>query len=182
LRAGFDQLLGFDTGEIDGLRRQAVRARDRAGESLHVLLSERGAKHLDPQIAARMVTAGNQGMLAGDALVFVATDLGYRAETCADGAAAIRTQVQALLAQLTSLGDRLEGRHAAREAKPVAAQSLRAAALGCLDSAEDDPAAGRSALALVLAGEWAQNLGRLEAGLEEPVSAAVTASRIPWWR
>lgn len=47
LQAAFDQLLGSEVGnDIDDQRRRAVRARDRAGESLQVLLSERGAQHL----------------------------------------------------------------------------------------------------------------------------------------
>jgi uncharacterized membrane protein YccC len=184
LGPAFDRVLGLEVGgDIDALRNRAVRAGDRAGEGLQVLLAERGAKHLEPQTAAALVTAGNQGMLAADALTVVATDLGYRAEACADAAAAIRTQVRALLAQLTSLADGLEDdRHVIGKAKPASAQALRAAALGCLDRRDGEPVAGRTALALVIAGEWAQNLARLEAGLEQPVSAAVAAARIPWWR
>jgi hypothetical protein len=45
-----------------------------------------------------------------------------------------------------------------------------------------DPSAEGSALALVMAGEWAENLARLATGLEQPVSVAVAAARIPWWR
>jgi len=37
-------------------------------------------------------------------------------------------------------------------------------------------------MAVVIAGEWVQNLARLEAGLEETVSAAAVASQIRWWR
>jgi uncharacterized membrane protein YccC len=180
----FDKVLGLEVGgDIDEVRRQAVRARDRASEGLQVLLAERGAKHLEPRTAAAMVTAGNQGMLAADALTVVANDLGYRAEACADGAAAIQGQVQTILAQLTSLADRLEhGRQATGEAAPVSPQALRAAALGCLDRAGGEPATIPSALALVIAREWAENLARLETDLETPVSAAVAAARIPWWR
>jgi uncharacterized membrane protein YccC len=184
LGLAFDRVLGFEVaGVSDGLRRQAVRARDRAGESLQVLLSERSATHLEPRIAAALVTAGNQGMLAADALTVVATDLGYRAGACVEGATAIRVQVRALLAQLTSLADCLEvGRTAPGKAEPISAQALRAAALACLERGDQVPDANRSAQALVIAGEWAQNLARLEADLDQPVSAAVTAARIPWWR
>jgi uncharacterized membrane protein YccC len=180
----FDLVLGFELAAVsDELRRQAVRARDRAGESLQVLLSERGATHLEPRIAAALVTAGNQGMLAADALAVVATDLGYRAGACVEGATAIRAQVRALLAQLTSLADCLEvGRTVPGKAEPISAQALRAAALACLERGDQAPDANRSAQALVIAGEWAQNLARLEADLDQPVSAAVTAARIPWWR
>jgi uncharacterized membrane protein YccC len=180
----FDRVLGFEVeGGIDEVRRRAVRARDRAGEGLQVLLSERGRKHLDPQTAAAMVTAGNQGILVADALTVVADDLGYRAEGCVDGAVAIRGQVRAILAQLIRLADRLEhGRPANASGVPVSAKTLRAAALACLDGAEDEPATVHSALALVIAREWAENLARLQTDLETPVSAAVAAARIPWWR
>ena len=65
---------------------------------------------------------------------------------------------------------------------PISVPALRAAALGCMERGDAAPAVHRSALALVIAGEWAQNLARLETGLDRPVSAAVTAARIPWWR
>jgi hypothetical protein len=41
---------------------------------------------------------------------------------------------------------------------------------------------GRGAMAVVMAGEWVQNLTRLEADLEESVNAAVEAAQKPWWR
>ena len=184
LGPGFDQVLGFEVaGEFNELRRQAVRARDRAGEGLQLLLAERGVKHLEHQAAAALVIAGNQGMLAADALSVVATDLGYRAKACAEGAAAIRTEVKALQAQLTNLADRLVAdRDTNEKTKPVSLSSMRAATLGCLDRTTHEQDGQRSALALVVAEEWAQNLARLAGGLEQPVSAAVAAARIPWWR
>jgi len=33
-----------------------------------------------------------------------------------------------------------------------------------------------------MAGEWVQNLARLEADLEGEVTSAVEAARRPWWR
>ena len=38
------------------------------------------------------------------------------------------------------------------------------------------------ALSVVIAREWALNLARLEADLEQPVSRVVKASGVPWWR
>jgi uncharacterized membrane protein YccC len=184
LGRGFDQVLGAEAaGDIEVLRRQAVSARDRAGEGLQVLLSERGVKHLEQQTAAALVNAGNQGMLAADALSVVATDLGYRAESCADGAAAIRTEVRALQAQLTDLADRLvDDRGVDGKPKPVSTPAMRAAAIGCLDRSTREPSTDRSALALVIAAEWAENLARLATGVEQPLTLAVAAARIPWWR
>jgi uncharacterized membrane protein YccC len=184
LEWAFNRVLGSDaSGDADPLRRQAVRARDRASEALDSLLAERGAKHLEPQTAAVIVAAGNQGMLAGDALTVISTELGYRAGGCPDGAAALRIQVGALLARFLRVADDLEQeRHGTGSTEPVSTDALRAAALACLRRWGDDPAAGRAALAVVMAAEWAQNLARLEEDVEQPVSAAVDAARIPWWR
>jgi uncharacterized membrane protein YccC len=184
LGPAFDRLLGFGAaGDIEVLRRQAVRARDHAGEGLQVLLSERGVKHLEHETAAAMVTAGNQGMLAADALTVIATDLGYHAEACMDGAAAIRTEVKALQAQLTNLADRLVYTRVAEGSSPPASTpAMRAAAIGCLERSRREASADSSAVALVMAAEWAENLARLATDVEQPVIAAVAAARIPWWR
>jgi uncharacterized membrane protein YccC len=184
LEGAFDSLLGFAaSADVDLLRRQAVRERDRAGEALYLLLSEQTARHLDAGTAVAIVAAGNRGMLAGDAMTVVANEFGPRVGGCADGAVALRLEARALLAALIGLGERLDpdGR-ATGSAEPVSAAALRAAALGCLHRWATDAAAGRDALAVVIAREWALNLARLEADLEQPVSAAVQASRIPWWR
>jgi uncharacterized membrane protein YccC len=184
LEAAFDGVLGLEVGgNAESLRRQAVRARDRAGESLQVLLSEPGSEHLDPQTAAALVAAGEQGMLAADSLTYVATDLGYSVAAGAGAVAALRSQVQALLARLTSLSGRLDPRRSTPgESEPVPAQVLRASTLRGLEGMQGAPTGDRSALAFVIAGEWAQYVARLETDLEGPVSAAVAAARIPWWR
>jgi uncharacterized membrane protein YccC len=184
LGPAFDRVLGLEAaGDLEGIRRRAVRARDRADEGLKVLLSERGAKHMEPETATALVSAGNQGMLAADSLSVIAADLGYRALGCPDGAAAIRTQVQSLLAQLTGLADRLEDhRSSSGDTEPVSAQALRAAAIGCLSRGGVEVEGGKAALAVVMAREWAQNLARIETNLEQSVGEAAVAMRTPWWR
>jgi len=184
LGGSFDSLLGFAaSADVDQLRRQAVRERDRAGEALYLLLSEQTARHLDAETAVAIVAAGNRGMLAGDAMTLVASEFGPSARGTPDGAAVLRLEVGSLLAGLIGLGERLDpdGRPTG-SVKPVSAAVLRSAALGCLHRWAKDAAAGREALAVVIAREWALNLARLEADLELPVSQAVKASRIPWWR
>jgi uncharacterized membrane protein YccC len=183
LEGAFDSLLGFAAiADVEPLRRQAVRERDRAGEALYLLLSEQTARHLDAETAVAIVAAGNRGMLAGDAMTSVATEFGPP-DGGRTGAGALRIEVRALLARLIDLGERLDpdGR-ATGSAELVSAAALRVAALGSLHHWAKDPAAGRDALAVVIAREWALNLARLEADLEQPVSMAVDASRIPWWR
>jgi uncharacterized membrane protein YccC len=184
LEGAFDSLLGFaPSSDLNPLRRQAVRDRDRAGEALYLLLSEQPARHLDAETAVAIVAAGNRGMLAGDAMTLVASEFGPRGRGCPDGATALRLEVGALLAGLTGLGERLDpGGRATGSTKPVSTAVLRAAALGCLHHWAKDATADRDSLAVVIAREWTLSLARLEADVERPVSRAVDASRIPWWR
>jgi uncharacterized membrane protein YccC len=180
----FGLVLGMDsTADVARIRADAVRARDRAGEAFDVFLNERGAKPLGPDAAARLVAAGNQALLAGDLLVVVATDLGYRATSCPDGAATVDAQVRTLLAGVDHLADELTGvRNARAGAEHPSPEALRSAAVQCMRRAGSDERAVRGAIAVVIAAEWVQNLARMEAGLEQPVEAAVAAARMRWWR
>jgi hypothetical protein len=184
LAKAFDLVLGVDNGaEIGRIRADAVRARDRAGEAFDAFLNERGAKPLGPDAAARIVSAGGQALLAGDLLVVVATDLGYRADSCPDGAARVETQVRTLLAGIDHLADELAGvRNAHLPPEHPSPEALRAAAVECMGHASSDERSTRSAIAVVIAGEWVQNLARMEADLEQPIAAAVAAARGHWWR
>jgi uncharacterized membrane protein YccC len=180
----FDMVIGVDAvTDIARMRAEAVRARDRAGEAFDVFLNERGAKPLEPQMAGRLVSAGNQALLAGDLLVMVAGDLGYRAIACPDGAATVEAQVQILLGGIKYLADELAGTVAHGDhPEPPSAAMLREAAVGCMRRSGSDEQAARGAMAVVIAGEWVQNLARMEADLERTVDAAVAAARVPWWR
>ncbi len=180
----FGLVLGMDsTADVARIRADAVRARDRAGEAFDVFLNERGAKPLGTDVAARLVAAGNQALLAGDLLVVVATDLGYRATSCPDGAATVDAQVRTLLAGVDHLADELTGvRNARAGPEHPSLEALRSAAVKCMRRAGSDQRAVRGAIALVIAGEWVQNLARMEEGLEQPVEAAVATARMRWWR
>lgn len=54
--------------------------------------------------------------------------------------------------------------------------------MGCMRRAGSDEQATHSAMAVVIAAEWVQNLSQLEDDLDQTVEAAVAASRVPWWR
>jgi hypothetical protein len=184
LAHAFGVVLNNDTvADVAGLRAAAVQARDRAGEALEAFLTERGAKPLDPQTAARLVSAGDQALLAGDVQMVIATNLGYRAASCPDGATVVETQLGRLLTGIGHLADQLAGDsvHSTADAPP-SNEALRSAAVGCLRRAGTDERAVRGAMAVVAAGEWVQNLAWLGAELEQPVQAAVAASAIHWWR
>lgn len=180
----FDVLLGVHRpADLAPLRAEAVRARGRAGEAFDTFLNERGAKPLEPQMAGRLLSAGNQALLAGDLLLVVAADPGYRATSCAEGAATVAGEVRALLSGFGHIADELAD--TTREVAapvPPSAEALRSAAIGCMRRAGSDEAAERGAMAVVVAGEWVQNLARLTADLERPAQATVDAARIRWWR
>ena len=184
LEQAFDLVLG-EKGAVDvtRVRAQAVRARDRAGEAFDVFLNERGAKSLEPQTAGHLVGAGSQALLAGDLLVMVAADLGYRAGACPEGATVVGAEVHTLLAGISQLATELSG--ASRDGAPAgtpSAEAVRGAAVGCMRRAASDEGATHGAMAVVIAGEWVQNLARMEADLGDPVKAAVRAAGTQWWR
>ena len=211
LAGSFNRVLDRGSPEdVGGERRLAVRARDRAGEAFEQFLNERGAKPLDPHTAGFLVTAGSNAITVGDLLNVIA-DTGYRwepaerslkpdgrslkptgrslkpagrqAQVASDGAEALRAQTQLMLAGFLRLADRLDGTTSPLlSGTSVSPDAMRQAALSGLRRWRDDPAAGRSAMAEVIAGEWLQQLGELAADLEAPVAKAVEGARVPWWR
>lgn len=184
LQRSFGMVLGVTNAEDAAEVREGVlRARARAGEAFDAFLNERGAKPLEPRIAGRMISAGSQALLAGDLLISVATDLEYRAGACPDGVIAVERQLRALSSGIEYLASELDG-DAPRGVHPEkpSLEDVRASAVDCMRSAGDDEGMIRAAMAVVIAGEWLQNLGRLEAELQQPVKTAADASRIHWWR
>jgi hypothetical protein len=128
------------------------------------------------------MASANQMSLAGDLLNVIAGVMGYRADSRADGARAVRDEVRILLATFTRLADRLSLSQAPEHEARVSSAVLRQAALKCLRRWQTDAGVGKAVMAVVMAGEWVQNLARLEADLEEAAGTAVEAARKPWWR
>ena len=183
LDRAFERVLGFQppTGP-DPARRAVIQAAERAGEAFDAFLNERSAPALDPQTAGFLLAAGNHAILAGDLLDVLSTRLGYQASGCPEGARSVRAQVRILLNGFSRLAHQLALEKADGDIDPVSQRALRAAALDCLRRWRNDESAGRGAMAVVMAGEWAQNLARLEDDLKEPVAQAVHAARTAWWR
>ena len=184
LEHAFDLILGAGrAADIAAVRAEVVRARGRAGEAFDAFLNERGAKPLAPETAGRLIAAGNQAVLAGDLLVVVATDVGYQATSCPDGAAAVEAQVRTLLAGTSRIAAALGGRsYDGAPAERPSTEALRSAAVECMRRVGSDEPAAHGAMAVVIAGEWVESLARLAADLEQPVEAAADAAAIPWWR
>jgi hypothetical protein len=112
----------------------------------------------------------------------IAVEMGYQAGGCPDGARTVHDQVGALLANFLRLADRLALAEARGTLESPSSDTLRGAALACLRRWRNDERAGRGALAVVMAGEWVENLARVQADLERPVALAAEAARTPWWR
>jgi uncharacterized membrane protein YccC len=183
LEQAFDQVLGFEAASgADPQRQVAIRARDRVGESFETFITERGASPADQDTAALLLASANQLILAGDLLVVIAGAMGYAADRSAAGAREVRGQVQVLLGAYGRLADELNLSRTTAPESQVSMASVRHAELNCLRHWQSNPDVGRGAMAVVMAGEWVQNLARLEVDLEEAVTTTAGAAQRPWWR
>jgi uncharacterized membrane protein YccC len=183
LAASFDRTLeGGPAEDARQARTIAVRDRDRAREAFDQFLVERGAKRLDPATAGFLVASGTYAMIAGDSMNEIA-GMGYEAAGCPDGVLVLRNQTNPVVEDFVRLADRLSNnRSAAVTLERVADDLLRDASLACMRLWRDDPARGRSAVAVIWAAEWLGQLGELAVELERPIGAAVEAAQVPWWR
>jgi uncharacterized membrane protein YccC len=188
LGLGFDRVLGFVPAAefepalaADPIRKDVVRARDRADAAFDTFITEKGDRSFDQETAAFLLSSANHAILAGDLLEVIA-GMGYQAGSCADGARDVHEQVRVLLGAYRGLADRLDLLPASKPGARVSLAALRQAELGCLGRWQKDAGVGKGAVAVVMAGEWVQDLARLEADLEEAVGVAVVAAQKPWWR
>jgi uncharacterized membrane protein YccC len=183
LRHGFDHVLGFEPVSATQQDRQiVVRARVRADEAFDTFLNERAGAHFNEETAAVLLSTANQALLSGDLLEVISGVMGYHAGACADGAREVRGQVETLLGAYIRLADQLSLAQTTLPGNQVSSEVLRKAALGCLRRWQGDAEMREGAMAVVMAGEWVQNLALLESDLEGPVGAAVEAAQKPWWR
>jgi uncharacterized membrane protein YccC len=179
----FDRLLGFEPANAANTAREAViRARDRADAAFDTYMTERARGSFDRETAAFLLSAANHALLSGDVLEVIAGGMGYQATSCADGAREVRSQVDLLMGAYTRLADRLSLSNATEPESRASKTALRQAALNCLRRWQTNADIGRGAMAVVMAGEWVQNLARLESDLEPAATTAVAAAQRPWWR
>jgi len=188
LGLGFDRVLGFvpaaefePRNAAEAIRKDVVRARDRADAAFDTFITEKGDRSFDQETAAFLLSSANHAILAGDLLEVVA-GMGYQAGACADGARDVHEQVRVLLGLYRGLAARLDLSPESEAESRVSLSVLRQAELGCLGRWQKDAEVGKGAVAVVIGGEWVQDLTRLEADLEEPVTVAVEAAQKPWWR
>jgi hypothetical protein len=129
-----------------------------------------------------LLSSANHLILAGDLLGVIAGVMGYSASGRGEGGREVREQVHRLLKKYRVLAERLSLSRPTEPEPEVSIEALRQAELSCLRRWQTNPELGRGAMAVVMAGEWAQNLATLETDLEDAVSTAVDAARKPWWR
>ena len=183
LAHAFDRVLGFDpAGMADRARQAVVRAQDRADAAYDTFVIERSVAAFDQENAAFLLSSANHLTLAGDLLNVIANAMGYRADSSAGGPRDVRDQVRVLLVAFSGLADRLSLSRPSEPESSVSPAALRQAELDCLRRWQKDGSVGKAAMAVVMAGEWVQDLARLEADLEDAVGSAVEAARKPWWR
>jgi hypothetical protein len=98
LDAGFAYLLGHrGEGEVDTTRWAAAAEAERAGEAFDVFLIERGSRMLPMVTWGRVAAAGNDVLLAADAMEAMGL-LGYRPHGCEQCADRVRGDVDEVVA------------------------------------------------------------------------------------
>jgi uncharacterized membrane protein YccC len=183
LHHAFDRVLGFElAGEPDPARPAVMSARDRAEAAFDTFATEQAGGAFDTQTAAFLLASANHAILAAESLEVIAGVMGYRAGGCPEAAREVHDQVGILTATYGRLADRLSLLRAAEPDSQVSLSGLREAELSCVRCLKSDPSDAKGPMAVVMAGEWLQNLARVEGDLEEAVGIAEEAARKPWWR
>jgi uncharacterized membrane protein YccC len=183
IASAFERILGPESPVTSARSDPAVvRARDRADAAFDAFMTERGADSFDHETAAFLLSGVNHISLAGDLINVIAGPMGYRAGSCAEGGTAVGKQVDALLAEHRHLADQLGLVASEQPESHVSLTELRRASVRCLSRWRTEPDAGRSAMAVVMAGEWVQYLARLVRDLDQAVSTMRAGAMKPWWR
>lgn len=179
----FDRVLGLEpVGPVNPARSTIARAQYRVDAALETLRSEPGSDSFDRQTAMSLLASTDHAIFTGDILEVIAGGMGYRADSCAEGARQVHDQLQTLLDRYRRLADRLRLSTSVSPRTDVSIAALRQAALGCLRQLRAHSATGKGAMAVVMATEWMQDLTRVEGDLDEAVTAVVATAQRPWWR
>ncbi len=184
LQAAFGYLLGRRSQrEVDASRRAADAEMARAGEAFDGFLTERGSRTVPTVTWGRVATAGNDVLLAADAMEAMGL-LGYRTDGCERCVDRVRRDVAEMVGVLSSFARQLEERHVPATPRLRAAAETRDAVVECLRAwrgAPDSPL-GPTAIALATAWFWNVEIARLGGELAQPLAAVAAAAQSPWWR
>jgi uncharacterized membrane protein YccC len=184
LDAAFGFLLGRRSEqEVDVSRRAAGAEVDRAGEAFDVFLTERGSRMLPTVTWGRVAAAGNDVLLAADAMEAIGL-LGYRADGCEQCADRVRRDAAEVVGVLAGYAEQLEEGRVPPNSRAHATVATRRAVVGCLRAwrGVPDSPLGPTAIALASAWFWFVEIVRLDGELAQPLAAVATAAQSPWWR
>jgi uncharacterized membrane protein YccC len=183
LEAAFGYLLGDgNQRQVDIRRRAAETEVDRAAAAFEIFLTERGSRTLPAATWARVAAAGNDVLLAADAMELMGL-LGYRIHGCQQCADRIRRDAAAVVGVFTGFAGQPQERRAP-PAPRVPAAATRDAVVGCLRAWRGAPGSplGPTAIALATAWFWSAQIARLGGELAQPLAAVAAAAQSPWWR
>jgi uncharacterized membrane protein YccC len=185
LDAAFGYLLGRRSErEVDASRQAADAEVARAAEAFDMFLTERGSRMVPTVTWERVATAGNDVLLAVDAMEAMGL-LGYRTthgcERCADR---VQGDVAEVVGVLTGFAARLEERRVPPTPRLRPAAETRDAVIGCLRAwrGVPDSPLGPTAIALATAWFWSVEIARLGGELAQPLAAVAATAQSPWWR
>jgi uncharacterized membrane protein YccC len=184
LDAAFGYLLGRRSqGEVDATRQAAAAEVERAGEAFDVFLTERGSRMLPTVTWGRVAAAGNDVLLAADAMEAMGL-LGYRPHGCEQCADRVRRDAAEVVGVLAGFAGQLQARRVPPAPRIRAAAGTRGAVVGCLRAwrGVPDSPLGPTAIALATAWFWSMEIARLDGELAQPLAAVATAAQSPWWR
>src|SRR6266699_1994583 len=155
LGAAFGYLLGRRSQrEVDASRRAADAEVARAGEAFDGFLTERGSRMVPAITWERVATAGNDVLLAVDAMEAMGL-LGYRTthgcERCADR---VQGDVAEVVGVLTGFAGQLEERRVPPTPRLRAPAETRDAVIGCLQAWRGVPDSPLGPTAIALATAW----------------------------
>ncbi len=184
LDAAFAYLLGRrGAGEVDATRRAAAAEVERTGEALEAFLTERSSRTLPTATWGRLAAAGNDVLLAADAMEAMAL-LGYRPRGCERCTDRVRADAAEMVGVFASFADQLQDRRVLPAPPTQATAETRNAVVACLRAWRGTPDSplGPTAIALATAWFWNGEIARLGGELVQPLAAVASTAQSPWWR
>ena len=170
--------------EVSSSHRLARTEAIRAQEVFELFLNERTRQAPGVDVWAMLLSSGKGFLLIGDVLDWL-FEHGYAAAQAGAPAGTLATLAGNAVAHIVRLAEEMRSGRRLRVADPPdASGKLRSAALASLSEPRlsSSPEVLASAIGLVSAADWLQQLETLLRDLEAPVAATLTVNSTPWWR
>lgn len=170
--------------EVSSSHRLARTEAIRAQEVFEQFLNERTRQAPGVDVWAMLLSSGKGFLSIGDVLDWLA-EHGYSAAQAGAPAGTLATVADGAVGHIVRLAEEMRSGHRLRVADPPdASGTLRSAALASLSipGLSNSQEVLRSAIGLVSAADWLQQLEMLLRDLEAPVAATLRVNSTPWWR